>query len=77
MVLRSEEGMQLVGMKRERMAWDSSGKESLDQAVCQSEGRVGMWVGIYSLYRQYPRLLCAAEGSSAHPPFGASPVKTA
>jgi hypothetical protein len=46
MVLRSVDGIHAVGMKRERMAWESSGNDRLDQEVCQSEGRVGMWVGM-------------------------------
>lgn len=46
MTFSSSEGMTEVGMNSERMACDSSAKEYFAQAVCQSEGRVGMWVGM-------------------------------
>lgn len=43
---RSSEGMTEVGTKRERISWESSGKERPAHLVFQSLGRAGMWVGM-------------------------------
>ncbi len=46
MARSSSEGMEDGGMKSERMRNESSGNERERQAVCQSDGRVGMRVGM-------------------------------
>ncbi len=48
---RSDEDIEEVGMKSDRMAWESWGKVRVDQAVCQSGGRVGICVGMYRLHK--------------------------
>ncbi len=40
------EGIEDSGMKRESIEWDSSEKLRFDHEVCQSVGRVGIWVGM-------------------------------
>jgi len=46
MVFKSSEGMSAVGMKSDKISWDSSGNESLAHFVSQSDGSVGISVGM-------------------------------
>lgn len=48
--LRSDEGITSEGMNRDKMLWESSENEREAQDVCQSDGRVGICVGMYSLH---------------------------
>lgn len=49
MVFRSFGGILEVGMKSDKISWERSGKERVDQVFCQFSGRDGICVGIYNL----------------------------